>query len=796
MKVSPYHFIGIGGIGMSGLARLLLQQRIPVSGSDLSNSDIVENLKGLGAKISIGHASQNVPPGVTVVVSSGINGQNPEILQARDSQLPILHRSDLLQRLMQDKKSLLVAGTHGKTTTTSLLTSVLLKANWDPSYAIGGILAETGCNAGQGLSEYFIAEADESDGTFIKYAPYGAIITNIDNDHMDHFGSSEALIKGFKTFWERTSSSHHLFYCGEDIYLNQINLPGISYGFTPGCVLKGLHFQQQGWEICFDVSFEGQFYSQVKANLIGYHNALNALAVFGLCLKLGIPENIIREALNSFQGVKRRAEKKGEIHQVLIMDDYGHHPTEIKTTLNGIKKAMADRRVIALFQPHRYSRTRDCLADFGACFEGADEVIVTDIYGAGEEPIVGVHAKNVLEQIHNNSLVPARYVSKSHLLDELISTVRPFDVLVTVGAGDIYKTGMTLLEKLSTTAPTKYRLGLIFGGKSTEHEISLLSAKNIAKALDTSALDVVYFYISKEGYWSVVETIEEKKADQQLDADTLKALQLCDVVFPILHGPMGEDGTIQGFFKMLDIAYVGCDHQSSAICMDKAVTKKMAMAAGIRVAPFVDFSTYAWKCNQDYYLNEIETRLSYPLYIKPVHLGSTIGVRKAMNLNELRESIANALRYDHHVIVENEIRGREIEFSVMGREKIVTFAPGEIFTAGAVYGYEEKYGAAAFKTTPQAHLSPELIDQGMAFASAAYQSCGCDGYARVDCFLDEDGQYLLNEINPIPGFTSNSLFPKMCEVQGLGLTKLLNKLIGLGLARKRSNARLISHMNI
>lgn len=786
---SNYHFVGIGGIGMSGLARLLLQQNIPVSGTDISVSPLIEELKTLGAEIHIGHDSKHVPETSSLVVSSDISAQNPELQLAHNQKLPILHRSDLLKLLLQGKKTLLVAGTHGKTTTTSLLTTVFLHAQLDPTYAIGGVLNETKKNASSGTSPYFVAEADESDGTFLKYHPMGAIITNIDNDHMNFYKDDEKLDQAFAQFASQVSEL--LFYCGDDTRLQNLKLKGISYGFHADCNLIISQYQQHGRGISFDIEFEGKKYSQVEARVLGKHNAYNAAAVFGLCLKLGISETAIREGLRAFQGVKRRTELIGEIHQIRILDDYGHHPTEIATTLSGIKAAFPLRRVLALFQPHRYTRTRDCLTQFGSCFDSVDELIITDLYSASETPIPGISEQAVLQQIQMQSNVKVSYVPKSALVDTVQKMIRPFDIIVTIGAGDITKEGPKIYKGLELKKPAKIKCGVLFGGKSPEHEISLLSAKNIIHGLDKEIYEISYFYINRQGNWIIGDDAKkalEKPLDQhhKISAEAINALLQCEVVFPVLHGQNGEDGTIQGMFEILNIPYAGCDHQSSAIAMDKAVTKKLAESKGLKVAPYIDFSKYEWLKEKEKLLQAIAKEFPFPLFVKPVHLGSTIGVRRVQSKDELIAAIDEGFKFDRHVLVEKAIIGREIEFAVFGSDEITVFPPGEVKSAGQVYDYNTKYFADDI-TTPKAELDQKTIQQGMEFAKRAYLSIGCNGYARVDCFLDHEGNFILNEINPIPGFTGTSLYPKMCENGGLGLSELLNTLIALGKKRNREN---------
>lgn len=441
------HFIGIGGIGMSGLARILLSKKVPVSGSDMASSYVTDGLKKAGAEVFIGHSAKHITPSATVIYSTDIKPDNPEYQAALQQKCSLMHRSDLLLDLMKDSKTLAIAGTHGKTTTTALLATVLAAEGLDPSYAVGGIVKQWQSNAGHGEGDFFVAEADESDGTFLKYNPFGAIITNIDLDHMNYYLTEEALISAFQQFAAKVQSPKHLFWCGDDPRLQSLKLPGVSYGFGPQNMIRAVEVVQKGWTTQFDIEYRGRHYYKVKLALIGRHNVLNALGVFGLALASSVHEDRLRAAFEAFEGVGRRCDKKGEFNQAILIDDYAHHPTEIKTTLAGIREAIGSQRLIAVFQPHRYSRTKDCLGTYGGIFDKADEVIITDIFGAGETPIAGLTHETLMDEIKRNPLVPCRYIPRKALAQELIQTVNLKDVMVTLGAGDITKLSAEILAQ-------------------------------------------------------------------------------------------------------------------------------------------------------------------------------------------------------------------------------------------------------------------------------------------------------------------------------------------------------------
>lgn len=446
-----YHFIGIGGIGMSALARILLSQKIPVSGSDIAFSYTVEGLIKEGAVVHKGHSSEVIAPHMTVVYSSDIKPDNPEYVAAIKMKCAIIHRSDLLSQMTQKQRSLAVAGTHGKTTTSALLATVLFDAGLDPSFAVGGILPQFQANSRYGKGEYFAFEADESDGSFLKYFPFGAIVTNIDDDHLNNFeGNFEVLITAFKKFMSQvTSPKQHLFWCGDDLHLAKINMPGKKYGFDLGSDWRVFNFRQEGFHILFDIDGEGIVYTDINLPCIGRYNALNATAVFGLAITLGIAEDKIREAFLQFKGIGRRFEWKGEFNRIQFFDDYAHHPTEIKVTLEAIRKAMPETRLIAVFQPHRYSRTYDCLGSYGTIFDKADELIITDIFSAGETPIPNLSHQQIIDEVKKNSSISLQYVSRPALSHMLADFCQPNDLVVTLGAGDITKVASETLNAIN-----------------------------------------------------------------------------------------------------------------------------------------------------------------------------------------------------------------------------------------------------------------------------------------------------------------------------------------------------------
>lgn len=437
---------------MSGIARLLLKAGFRVSGSDLKESRITEELKRAGAKIFIGHNAQNINEQEAVVWSSAIKKDNPEMLQAGILGIPLIKRAEALADLMRQKTAVTIAGSHGKTTVTSLISYMLIEAGLCPTVAIGGILKNINTNACLGSGEFFVAEADESDGSFLNYEPKYSVITNIDREHLDYYHNFENELKTFKDFIERTRNDGCVFACSDDLNLvnlfSSYNRRHLFFGinsaadiYTKGILLTGLTSD-------FDCFYKDKFISRFHLNLAGRHNVSNALAVIGLGLELGIAVNHMRRILEGYQGAGRRLEIKFRSDEYLVIDDYAHHPTEIIATLAAVANLKCKRK-IAIFQPHRYSRTQFLLDDFAKSFEQADYLIITDIYAAGEQPIEGIDSRVLLNKIRGYS--PDKeviYLTKESIAGHMQKIIRPGDLVITLGAGDIVRVSDALAEEL------------------------------------------------------------------------------------------------------------------------------------------------------------------------------------------------------------------------------------------------------------------------------------------------------------------------------------------------------------
>ena len=449
------HFVGIGGIGMSGIAEVLLNLGYRVSGSDLRASPITERLAALGARIASGHAAENLGDASVVVTSSAVASDNPEVEEAHRRLIPVIPRAEMLAELMRMKYAVAVAGAHGKTTTTSLVAAVLSEAGLDPTVVVGGKVASLGTNARLGQGEFLVAEADESDGSFLMLAPTVAVITNIDREHMDHYGTEQALEEAFVSFANKVPFYGAVIACLDDKRIQEL-LPrlrkrSITYGLSAQADVSARHLGREGGKTRFEVLLKGRPAGEVLLSIPGQHNVLNALAAFAVGAELGVDPEVACRALTEFSGVERRSQVKGEARGILVMDDYGHHPSEIQAALGGLREAW-DRRIVAIFQPHRYSRTQDLFDRFVTAFYSADVVVVTDIYPAGEPPIPGVAAGPLAESMRAHGHKAVRYVAQlADIPEALEPDLRSGDLVVTLGAGNVWQVGEALLRRLRGT---------------------------------------------------------------------------------------------------------------------------------------------------------------------------------------------------------------------------------------------------------------------------------------------------------------------------------------------------------
>ncbi|MCW2905048.1 MAG: UDP-N-acetylmuramate/alanine ligase [Streptosporangiaceae bacterium] len=458
-RLGKVHFIAIGGAGMSGIARIMLKRGIAVSGSDARDSELLGRLGDLGAKVFVGHAAQHLGDADTVVVSTAIRDGNPELVAARKRGLRVMHRAEALASLMVGRRGVAVAGTHGKTSTTSMLTVTLQHAGADPAYCIGGQLVTTGLGADEGGGEVFVAEADESDGSFLRFSPELAVVTNVEADHLDNYGGFDEVKESFARFVERIEPGGVLVAGADDpvaVELAELGrargLTVRTYGESPGADLRITGFVPRGLGSRFEISGLGE----VELAVPGRHNAHNATAVVAVALALGHDFEIVRAGLASFGGARRRLERKGAAGGAEVFDSYAHHPTELTADLRATRDYVEQKgsgRIVAVFQPHLYSRTRFFAAEFGAALGLADVVVVLDVYGAREDPEPGVTGRLVADQVPDGPGPGAAEVFYAPVRDEVpgqvVDLARAGDVIITLGAGDVTELGPLIMERLA-----------------------------------------------------------------------------------------------------------------------------------------------------------------------------------------------------------------------------------------------------------------------------------------------------------------------------------------------------------
>jgi UDP-N-acetylmuramate--alanine ligase len=458
-RVRQIHFVGVGGVGMSGLAEILRSLEFEVSGSDLKAGRVTERLELLGVRVDVGHRSENVHGADVVVRSSAIPADNPEIVEARELGIPVIGRAQMLAELMRVKTGVAIAGSHGKTTTTSLVATVLRAAGLDPTVAVGGKMSALGSNARLGEGDLLVAEADESDGTFLELSPTLAVVTNIDPEHLDFWGDHERLKRAFVHFCNRIPFYGLSVLCLDhpdvQAILPEIRGRHVTYGVSPQADYSVRGIKYRGLETVFNAYRRGEPLGGFRLKMPGAHNVLNCLAAIAVADELAVPRDVTKEALATFSGVGRRFTVAGEIDGIMLIDDYGHHPAEILATLDAAKRAFPQEkhRIVVAFQPHRYSRTRDLFEDFTRAFNQSDVLLLTDIYPAGEKPIDGVDSKALAKSIEEHGHHHVEYAGdRADLAERLAAMVRPGDVVIALGAGDVNRVLAELEERLTSRA--------------------------------------------------------------------------------------------------------------------------------------------------------------------------------------------------------------------------------------------------------------------------------------------------------------------------------------------------------
>lgn len=765
--LKKFHFIGIGGVGMSALAKILIARGLEVSGSDAKDSPTLDMLRNLGARIFVGHRAKNILDGAgnpvdAIVCSSAIPADNPEIVAAGKFKIPKLHRSDINAWLLNSRKGIAVAGSHGKTTTTSMIGYVLHSAGVDPTIVIGGESTDLGTGAILGKSDWLVSEADESDGSFVTLKPAIAVVTNVEDDHLDHYGTIEKIREAFKIFIEnvdRETGVAVLCFDNDNLrgLAKTIDRRIISYAIDCEADFTAHNIRTTSKGINFEVMRGENFLGRVQLAIHGRHNVLNALATIAAALEVGVSFEKIAEGLRNFHGAKRRFQTKGRIQNVLVVDDYAHHPTEIAATLKAARETKPNH-VVCIFQPHRYSRTQLLLKEFGSAFKEADMLILTDVYSAGEEKISGISGESILQEVLGETNQAVSYIPRREDIAAFVKDrLSPGDLVITMGAGDIYKTGEELLAVLK--AERRRKIVVVCGGTSTEAEVSRRTGKAVYDALKSKNYNVELMELNPQNF---AAAIREKN---------------CSIVFNAVHGRYGEDGLIQGTLDMLKIPYTGSGVLAAALTMDKVATKHFLNSANISTPKF---AVYRSVDRRDELAAEVERHFGLPVVIKAAAQGSSIGVTIVENPLDIEPAIDNAFLFGDEILVEEFIQGRELTVAVMGNEDDAEALPViEITTTTGRYDYKTKYTKGMSTHIVPAPLPDELTAEVQRLAIAAFKICKCAGVARVDMMLSEKNVPYVIEVNSVPGMTETSLVPDAARAAGIEFPDLCEKILAL-----------------
>lgn len=758
---------------MSALARWLLSQGYPVSGSDLTDSPTLQDLKERGAQVHTSHRATQIQYANWVVLSDAIHPDNPEVIEAQRLNLPLWRRSQLLGWLLKDYKVIAITGTHGKTTTTAMIAQVLDEAGLDPVVLIGGDIPNKQPpwqhNLRLGEGEWAVVEACEAYESYLDLQPAIAVITNVEPDHLDYHGSLENIELSFAQFLRQVKPGGRRILCGDSSSCHSICEQIQSEGSDRACYFYGVAssndlslriLEQHSRGTRFEVKSarETQTYT-LSSQAAGEHNALNALAAIAVAQFIGIDQTPLQSALEHFVGVKRRLEVIGDVAGCAIIDDYAHHPTEIAASINALKQRYPNRRLITIFQPHLYSRTRDQLAGFIDSLHSSDVVIITDIYPAREEPIPGISAALIAEGLLANGHSSTHYVPVKELIPALLMKIaEPGDVIIAMGAGNIDWVARETIQRLETRAnASRRRVAVLIGGNSSEREVSLLSGARVIQALNPKKYDAF-----------IVDPAQLKHGEGLLD---LFSDPKPEVAFIALHGGYGENGALQGLLELAGIPHTGSSVLASALAMNKHACKIVLQSAGLQTPKGL-----LVKRDLPYSMEEIQNRLSLPLIVKPNEGGSTLGVTRVEDWETLPRAIVRALTYDEGALIEECIEGMEISVPIIGNRQPRALPAVEIVPMSGFYDFQAKYEPGATKEIVPARLNDTLTERAQQTALKAHSLIGCRGMSRVDMIVRGEELFIL-EINTVPGLTETSLLPLSAQAAGIAFEELIEKLI-------------------
>lgn len=727
----PFYLVGIGGAGMSALAGMLRKRGIEVSGSDLTESPATASLCEAGIPVRIGHSGADIRAEHQVVLSDAIDLKtSPEVAAARAKGCALFRRSQLLSWLLKGKKVIAVTGTHGKTTVTGMIGAGLRAAGMDPTIVVGAYVPDFGGAVIEGTGEYAVVEACEAYNAFLDIEPYIVVLTNLEPDHLDFHKSFEALEHSVKVFLDKVPSDGKVLYSEADA--------------GAAAAVRDLA-NRSGYGSLNEI-----------LTIPGRHNLANAAGALKAATLAGADPNRALEGIRSFHGAERRLQVL-QTEPVIVIDDYAHHPTEVRASLGALRGRYEEQRLIVAFQPHLYSRTAEFIPEFADALSLADVVFLTDIYPAREDPIPGVSSARIAELIDKE----VHYVPSRHLLPREVARIaEEGDVVVGMGAGNISEFAPAFISELNRGRTTKderrnngtidhrrSRIAVVFAGDSAEREVSILSGRAIQGALRAKGYDAYLLDVT----------------DSLLGKGDLKDLigsERPDLAFLAVHGTNAEDGAIQGLFELLHIPYTGSGIQASALAMDKRLTKTILERHGLPT-PKGQFVTSP----------DEEIHIDSPLIVKPNAQGSTVGLSFVHDESGIRKAIEKALQYDRAVLVEEWVQGMEISVPVLGDRAL---SPVEICPAEGHYDFAAKYTPGATEEICPARLSPEVLERAKDFALKAHHALGCQGATRTDMIVRDHREPVVLEVNTLPGMTGTSLLPNAAQTDGISFEDLVD----------------------
>jgi len=760
-----FFLVGIGGAGMSALARMLKHRGYEVVGTDSTASPETQRLTDEGIQVRIGHSGEGLTSGHALIVTDAIDlERSPEIARARELGIPMVRRSQALGWVLKGKKVIAITGTHGKTTTTGMTGSGLVAAQTEPLVVVGAAIPAWGGPVVEGDGEWAVVEACEAYDALHDIDPHIVVLTNLELDHVDFHGNYENLRDSMLRFVQKLPPEGWLVYCAEDRGAAEVaelaEVRAMPYGLSEEWARQVANKM--------DLAVAGRGGGDLLAQhlaLPGRHNQLNASGALMACALAGADVDLAAQGIAQFTGAERRLQVLYD-GDLTVMDDYAHHPTEIEASLKAIKSKYPSRRLLVAYQPHLYSRTAPLIAEFAAALNEADEVVLTDIYPAREEPMPGVSSARIAERVTK----PVHYVPSRQLLARKVAKmVQPGDVVVGMGAGNIAEFAPALVKELergtASAKPQGLNIAVLYGGDSAEREVSLLSGRAIHAALQqlghkSRLVDMTDLLLSKG------------------DLTAFVGANRPDLAFLAVHGTHAEDGAIQGLLELLHVPYTGSGIQASAIAMDKAMTKRVLEAVGIRVPRGAHLTD-----------PDQEFDVQPPLIVKPNAQGSTVGLRFVERSQDVCSAIANAFAYDDSVLVEEWVQGMEISVPVLDGEAL---PPVEIAPTSGRYDFESKYTPGATEEIVPARLPASVLVEAQRIALEAHRALGCAGATRTDMIVrnpeSEAAELFVLEVNTLPGMTGTSLLPNSAAAAGIPFEQLCQRLVEDALARDAAKA--------